>query len=304
MEWLNYHHLLYFWVTAREGSVTKACRVLHLAQPTVSGQIKALEKSLKARLFARSGRSIALTDTGRLVYRYADEIFSLGHELRDALRGGPTGRGLRLDVGVADALPKLLVHRLLQPALRGTADLRVNCVDGEPDRLLAQLALHELDVVISDVPASPRLGMKSFNHLLGECGVTFFGTRPLARQFRRGFPRSLDEAPLLLPADNSSLRRTLEQWFDEQGIEPRVRGEFTDSALMKAFGAVGEGLFVAPTVVEADVVRMYDVVVVGREPSVRERFYAISVEKRLKHPAVMAITQAARTGLFRAEIGG
>jgi LysR family transcriptional regulator, transcriptional activator of nhaA len=298
MDWLNYHHLLYFWVAAREGSITKACRLLHLAQPTVSGQIKALEKSLKASLFDRSGRSIVLTDTGRVVYRYADEIFSLGRELREVVQGGSVGSGLRLTVGVADALPKLLVHRLLQPALSIGEDLQVHCIDGEPDRLLAQLALHEFDVVISDVPASPRLSVKSFNHLLGECGVTFFGTRELARRYRRGFPKSLANAPILLPAGNTSLRRTLEKWFDEHGIHPKIRGEFSDSALLKTFGAVGEGLFVVPSVVERDVQRMYDAAIVGREPSVKERFYAITVDKRLKHPAVAAITQAARGNLF------
>ena len=298
MDWLNYHHLLYFWVAAREGSITKACRLLHLAQPTVSGQIKALEKSLKASLFDRSGRSIVLTDTGRVVYRYADEIFSLGRELREVVQGGSVGSGLRLTVGVADALPKLLVHRLLQPALSIGEDLQVHCIDGEPDRLLAQLALHEFDVVISDVPASPRLSVKSFNHLLGECGVTFFGTRELARRYRRGFPKSLANAPILLPAGNTSLRRTLEKWFYEHGIHPKIRGEFSDSALLKTFGAVGEGLFVVPSVVERDVQRMYDAAIVGREPSVKERFYAITVDKRLKHPAVAAITQAARGNLF------
>ena len=201
-------------------------------------------------------------------------------------------------MGVADALPKLLVHRLLQPALSIGEDLQVHCIDGEPDRLLAQLALHEFDVVISDVPASPRLSVKSFNHLLGECGVTFFGTRELARRYRRGFPKSLANAPILLPAGNTSLRRTLEKWFDEHGIHPKIRGEFSDSALLKTFGAVGEGLFVVPSVVERDVQRMYDAAIVGREPSVKERFYAITVDKRLKHPAVAAITQAARGNLF------
>ena len=298
MDWLNYHHLLYFWVAAREGSITKACRLLHLAQPTVSWQIKALEKSLKASLFDRSGRSIVLTYTGRVVYRYADEIFSLGRELREVVQRGSVGSGLRLTVGVADALPKLLVHRLLQPALSIGEDLQVHCIDGEPDRLLAQLALHEFDVVISDVPASPRLSVKSFNHLLGECGVTFFGTRELARRYRRGFPKSLANAPILLPAGNTSLRRTLEKWFDEHGIHPKIRGEFSDSALLKTFGAVGEGLFVVPSVVERDVQRMYEAAIVGREPSVKERFYAITVDKRLKHPAVAAITQAARGNLF------
>lgn len=299
MNWLNYHHLLYFWTAAREGSITKACRQLHLTQPTVSGQIRALERSLKTRLFERAGRSIALTETGRMVFRYADEIFSLGRELQDTLNSRPAGHALRLVVGVAEALPKLIVHRLLEPALHLGEEVRITCIDGEPDRLLAQLALHELDLVVSDFPANPRLGMKAFNHLLGDCGVTFFAKDDLARKYRRGFPASLDGAPMLLPSGNTALRRSLDQWFDEQEIRPKVRAEFTDSALLKAFGAFGDGIFVAPTAVEEDVRRMYGVSVVGREDSVRESFYAISVEKRLKHPAVVAISQTARKKLFR-----
>ena len=299
MHWLNYHHLLYFWPAAREGSIAKACQRLHLTQPTVSGQIKSLERALKAKLFQRAGRSIALTETGRLVYRYADEIFAIGRELQDAVAGRATGRGLRLVVGVADTLPKLIVHRLLQPALDLEEPVELTCIDGDPDRLLAQLALHELDLVVSDYPANPRLGIKVFNHLLGDCGVTFFATAPLARRYRRGFPGSLAGAPLLLPAGNAALRRSLDQWFDELGIRPAVRGEFSDSALLKAFGGRGEGLFVAPTAVENEVRRMYGVGIVGREKRVRERFYAISAEKRLAHPAVLAITQAARTSLAR-----
>lgn len=299
MNWLNYHHLLYFWTAAREGSITKACRQLHLTQPTVSGQIRSLEKALKTRLFERSGRSIALTETGRLVFRYADEIFSLGRELQDALNSRPAGHALRFVVGVADTLPKLIVHRLLEPAFHLGEEVKITCIDGEPDRLLAQLALHELDLVVSDFPANPRLGMKAFNHLLGDCGVTFFATEELARKYRRGFPASLNGAPMLLPAGNTALRRSLEQWFDEEKIRPAVRGEFADSALLKAFGAFGDGIFAAPAAVEEDVRRMYGVGVVGREESVRERFYAISVEKRLKHPAVLAISQSARKKLFR-----
>ncbi len=298
MEWLNYHHLLYFWVVAREGSVAKACQQLHLAQPTISGQIRALEKSLKTALFKRSGRNLVLTETGRTVYRYADEIFSLGRELQDTLKSRPTGRAVRVVVGVSDALPKLIVHRLLEPALRLPDEVHVTCLDGEPDRLLAQLALHELDLVLSDSPANPRLGFRAFNHLLGECGVTFFGTEELARQYRKGFPESLNGAPFLMPSGNAALRRLLDQWFDTLGIRPRIRGEFADSALLKAFGQFGDGLFAAPTAVEVDVKRMYHVAVVGREDTLRERFYAVSVEKRLKHPAVVAISEAARTTLF------
>jgi len=299
MDWLNYHHLLYFWMAAREGSITKACRALHLTQPTVSGQIRALERALKVRLFERSGRTVALTDTGRLVYRYADEIFSLGRELHDALHDRPHGQPLRFAVGVADTLPKVLVHRLLAPALDMSEAVRVTCFDGDPERLLAQLALHELDLVISDFSASPRPGMKTFTHLLGECGVTFVARADLARRHRKGFPASLTGAPFLLPVGNTALRRSLEQWFDERGIRPRITGEFADSALLKSFGAAGGGVFAVPTAVEDDVRRMYGVAVVGREDALRERFYAISVEKRLKHPAVVAISQAARKKLFR-----
>jgi LysR family transcriptional activator of nhaA len=299
MDWINYHHLLYFWTAAREGGITKACRTLHLTQPTVSGQIQALEKSLKTKLFDRSGRTLVLTDAGRVVYRYADEIFALGRELQDALHDRPTGAALRFAVGVADALPKVLVHRLLAPTLRTETAVRVTCVDGSPDVLLAQLALHELDFVISDFPASPRLGLKAFNHLLGECGVTFFAADELARQYRRGFPASLSGAPMLLPLGNTALRRSLEQWFDEHDIRPLIRGEFADSALMKSFGAEGDGIFAAPTAVEDDVRRMYGVSVVGREESLRERVYGISIEKRLKHPVVLAISKAARQTVFR-----
>jgi LysR family transcriptional regulator, transcriptional activator of nhaA len=299
MNWINYHHLLYFWTAAREGGITKACRKLHLSQPTVSGQIRALEKALRTKLFERSGRTVALTDTGRMVYRYADEIFSLGRELQDALHDRPQGQALRFAVGVADTLPKVLVHRLLAPALQADQHVHITCTDGEPERLLAQLALHELDLVVSDFPSTPRLGMRAFNHLLGECGVTFLAAADIARQHRTGFPGSLTGAPMLLPIGNTALRRSLEHWFDEREIRPRIVGEFADSALLKSFAAAGDGIFAAPTVVEDEVRKMYGVSVVGRETSIRERFYAISVEKRLKHPAVVAISQAAKQRLFR-----
>lgn len=297
MEWLNYHHLMYFWVVAREGSVAKACEKLHLAQPTISGQIRALEKSLKANLFVRSGRNLVLTDTGRTVYQYADEIFSLGRELQDTLQNRPTGRAIRFVVGVADALPKLITHRLLQPALSLPEEIQVTCYDGEPDRLMAQLALHELDLVLSDVPSNPRLGVRAYNHLLGECGVTFFGTEELAKRYRKGFPQSLDGAPFLMPAGNVNLRRTLEQWFDQLGIRPQFCGEFSDSALLKVFGQFGDGLFAAHDIVTDEIKRMYRVTVIGHEDELRERFYAISVEKKIKHPAVLAITSAAKRSL-------
>ena len=294
MHWLNYHHLLYFWTAVREGSITAAGRKLHLSQPTVSGQIRALERSLKTKLFERSGRTLVLTDDGRMVYRHADEIFAIGRDLVDSLRDAPRGRPVPFTVGVADTLPKVLVHRLLAPAFACGVEIRLTCVDGAPDQLLAQLALHELDLVVSDYPANPRLGLKAFNHLLGDSGVTFFASPTLASRHRRGFPRSLDGAPMLLPYGNSNLRRTLEQWFEEQGIGPRVRGEFADSGLLKVFGRFGDGIFAASTAVEDDVRKMYGVAVVGREPDVRERFYAVTVERRVKHPAAVAITTRAK----------
>lgn len=297
MRWLNYHHLLYFWTVAREGSIAKACGVLHLTQPTVSAQLKALEKSVKTPLFERQGRSLALTDAGKMVYRYADEIFSLGRELEDVVRGRPAGGAMRLVVGVADTLPKLVVHRLLRPAFHIGDEVRVSCVDGPPDRLLTQLALHEVDIVLSDSPTNPQIGLRAFNHLLGESGITFFGTADLVKQYRRGFPESLVNAPFLMPMGNTVLGRSLEQWFDDQGIRPHVRGEFADSALLKVFGSEGEGMFAAPTVVEEDVERAYRVGIVGRSDAIRERFYAITVQKRLQHPAVVAISKSAKKTL-------
>jgi LysR family transcriptional activator of nhaA len=297
MRWLNYHHLLYFWTVAREGSIAKACGVLHLTQPTVSAQLKALEKSVKTPLFERQGRSLTLTDAGKMVYRYADEIFSLGRELEDVVRGRPAGGAMRLVVGVADTLPKLVVHRLLRPAFHIGDEVRVSCVDGPPDRLLTQLALHEVDIVLSDSPTNPQIGLRAFNHLLGESGITFFGTADLVKQYRRGFPESLVNAPFLMPMGNTVLGRSLEQWFDDQGIRPHVRGEFADSALLKVFGSEGEGMFAAPTVVEEDVERAYRVGIVGRTDAIRERFYAITVQKRLQHPAVVAISKSAKKTL-------
>ena len=298
MEWLNYHHLHYFWVVAKEGTIAAACEKLHLAQPTISAQLRALENAIGDKLFKRVGRNLVLTDTGRMVYRYADDIFSLGGELLDTLRGRPTGNPLRFSVGVADVLPKLVAYRLLEPALKLPETIQLVCRESTPAELLAQLAIHELDLVLSDSPIGPGVRVRAFNHLLGECGVSIFGTKELATAYRRRFPRSLDGAPFLLPPDNTSLRRSLEQWFDSQGVRPSAVAEFDDSALLKVFGQAGAGVFAAPTVIEKEVRQQYGVRVVGRPESVRERFYAISVERKVKHPAVVAIAQAAREKLF------
>jgi len=298
MEWLNYHHLLYFWVVACHGSVTRAAAELRLAQPTVSTQLRTLEEVLGEKLFARTGRRLVLTDVGRLVFRYADEIFGLGRELLETVKGRPTGQPMRLTVGIADAVPKLIAYRLLGPALTGAEPVRIICREDKPDRLLAQLAVHGLDLVLSDAPIGPTTKVRAFNHLLGECGVTFFATPALARTCRRGFPRSLGGAPMLLPTDNTALRRSLDDWFESEDIRPRVASEFEDSALLMAFGQAGMGLFPAPSAIERQVRTQYGVVVVGRLDAVCERFYAISGERRLKHPAVVAISEAARQRVF------
>lgn len=295
MDWLNYHHLLYFWTVAREGSIAKASQQLHLAQPTISGQIRMLEESLGERLFARAGRNLVLTDRGRLVFDYANEIFSLGRELMDTLRDRPTGRPLRVQVGLADAVSKLVAYRLLDPALKLEQPVHIICREGRPEDLVADLARHNLDMVLTDAPISPGLKIKAFNHLLGDSGLTVFGTAALAKAHRRTFPSSLDGAPVLLPTAATLVRRSLDQWFAQIHVRPRIVAEFDDGALAHTFGQAGVGLFVGPTVTEAEVRRQFGVSVVGRISEVRERVYAISVERRLKHPAVVAISDAAHT---------
>lgn len=295
---LNYHHLMYFWVVAREGTISRACERLHLAQPTISTQVRNLERALGEKLFRRSGRHLVLTEAGQVVFHFADQIFSLGRELISALHGTGTENPPRLLVGLCDVVPKLIVYRLLRPALQLPQQVHVVCRERDLNTLLSELALHHLDVVISDCPATPIANVRAFNHLLGECGVTIFGAPELARQFRRRFPESLQGAPLLLPTENTALRRSLALWLENRGISPAICGEYEDSALLKAFGQAGYGLFPGPTAIEKEIRRQYHVQVVGRIEEVRERFYAITVERKLKHPAVVAISEAARTDLF------
>ncbi|HSN91444.1 MAG TPA: transcriptional activator NhaR [Anaeromyxobacteraceae bacterium] len=300
MEWLNYHHLFYFWTVARAGSIVRASEELHLAQPTISNQLKTLEGTLGVKLLERQGRRLALTDAGRTVLRYADDIFRTGRELQRAVKGLPTGQRLRLVVGVADVIPKRMAALLLQPAVDAHPDLTLVCREGPLPTLLAQLALHELDVVLADVPASEEVKVKAFNHRLGDCGLALFAAAGLAH-LRKGFPRSLHGAPALLPAPGTALRRGLDAWFEATAIQPTVVGEFDDSALMTAFGARGLGFFAAPRVLEAEIREQYGVTVLGRAEEVREAFYAITVERRLRHPAVVAIAEAARDEIFGAQ---
>lgn len=298
MERINYQHLFYFWNVAREESITRACEKLHLAQPTISGQLAVLEQQIGEKLFYKQGRKLALTDTGRVVFNYAEEIFSLGRELSNTLKGRPTGRALRLVVGVADALPKMVVYRLLAPAFRLPEPVQILCYEDKTERLLSDMAVQGMDLVLSDAPLTPTSGAKAFNHLLGECGVTVFGAPALAATYSQNFPRCLSGAPFLLPTANTSLRRSLDQWFDAESISPAIQAEIEDSALIKTFGSGGVGLFVAPSNVEAEIQSQYAVQAIGRIDSVHERFYAITMRRKLKHPAVTAILENARDKLF------
>lgn len=297
MDWLNYHHLLYFWMVAKEGGISRASEKLHLAQPTLSTQIRKLEKSMGSALFDRVGRSLVLTDTGQMVYRYADEIFALGRELSDSLQGLPTTDVLKLTVGVPDVLPKLVVYNLLKPALEIDQQVQIVCYEGKQKDLLADLALHRLDVVFADSPITPDTHIRAFNHLLGESTISIFAAEQLAEQYQSNFPASLDGAPMLLPTQTTSLRRALEQWFDSSGVRPCVVHEFEDSAILKVFGQHGEGIFAAPTAIETEICRQYNVQTLGRIEEIKESFYAISIERRLKHPAVVRISDDARESL-------
>ena len=299
MEWLNYHHLFYFWTVATEGTITRASKKLHLAQPTISAQLRTLEEALGEKLFERTGRTLTLTETGHLVYHYADEIFSLGRELVDTLKGQPTGKPLRLKVGVADALPKLIVFHLLEPALNLEQPVRLLCSEGKPNDLLAKLSVHELDVVLSDAPVGPDVSIRAFSHLLGECNISVLGTEGLARTFRQRFPDSLDGAPILFPSSKTVLRKSLDLWFESRGIHPVVKAEFDDTALKLVFAQVGLGLTTVRSVIAQDVQRRYGLRYVGRLPEIKERFYAISLDRRIKHPAVSAILEQARASFFR-----
>jgi len=293
MEWLNYHHLYYFWTVVREGSITAACKRLHLVPATVSSQIGRLEETLDGKLFIRVGRNLKPTELGHHVFRYADEIFSIGRELMDSLDTLPMAGRIPLRIGVADVLPKMVVRMLLEPVLKLPEPVRLICSEDKKQNLLAELSLHKLDAVLSDSPMGLGMSVKAYNHVLGECGITFFATKHLAVPLRPDFPASLNGAPLLLPMEMTSLRGQLDLWFDSLNIKPIVIGEFNDSALLKAFGQKGDGVFAAPSIIEDEVQRQYQVEIVGRTSGVREKFYVISIERIIHHPAVAVISQEA-----------
>ncbi len=298
MAWLNYHHLLYFWTVARSGTIAAASRELHLSQPTISTQLKTLEDALGQRLFQRQGRRLALTDVGRTTFRYADEIFRLGRELQEAVTRGPVGQQVRFAVGVTDVIPKLVAERLLQPAFAAVPQLQLECVEGPLPQLLGKLALHELDVVLSDQPAPNDIKVRAFNHALGESGTSFFARGAQVTALKKNFPHSLEQTPMLVARLGTDTRMHLDQWFEGKKVRPKIVGEFDDMALLNVFGARGKGAFTAPTAIEAQMVAQFDVQVVGRTDELKQRFFAISVERRLRHPAIMAIAESARTEIF------
>lgn len=294
MQRINYNHLYYFWLVAREGSVSKAAARLRLAQPTLTGQIRTLESEFGERLFEKAGRGLRLTEMGRVAFRFADEIFSLGEELRDTVNRGAPGRPLRLTIGLADVVTKPMAHRLIRPMLRPPHPVRVVVREDSPEKLLAELLAHELDVLIMDSPPGPDAGVRLFSQMLNECGVTLLATAELARRYRPRFPKSLDGSPFLLPGRTTGLRRELDQWFDRNGIRPYIVGEFDDSALIFEFGKSGSGIFAIPSLVEGEIRRQHDLVRVGRVDEVRRQLFAVGQQGRFNHPAVVALIAQAR----------
>jgi LysR family transcriptional activator of nhaA len=298
VEWLNYHHLRYFWTVARKGGVRKAAEELHVSQPSISAQLRLLEESLGQKLFRRSGRNLVLTETGQLVLNYADEIFSAGRELMNAVKQRPGKHRLRVNIGLTDAFPKLIAFQILRAAFRFEAAVHMICREGEIGPLVSHLQAHRLDIVLADEPASSALKAKTFNHKLGRSGVTFCAVPPLAAKLRRNFPKSLDGAPALVPTQNMGMRAALETWFDSKGIRPRVVGEVEDSALMEVSSTGGRGFTAVHTVVESAALKRYGLRVIARVDECGTDFYAITAERRVKHPAAVAITEHAYSSVF------
>ncbi|MDZ4850582.1 MAG: transcriptional activator NhaR [Pirellulaceae bacterium] len=297
MQWLNYHHLHYFWVVARQGGITIAAKQLHVTPATLSVQIRDLEKSMGVKLFRKEGRNLMLTEMGESVLEYANEIFAVGNELMEMVGGRPTGSPLVFRVGVKDVVPKLVAYKFLEPAMHLENRVRLVCHEGDMDELVASLCIHRLDVVLSDTPLNPSMKVRAYSHLLGESKVEIMGTSKLIRPLRRGFPASLDLAPMLLPMNNTVLRRSLDVWFRDKNIRPEIRGEFADSAMLKIAAKSGAGLIAVPSIIATEVRTMYTLETLGSIDGIMERFYAISVERKLKHPAVVAISELAKERL-------
>lgn len=291
---LNFKHLHYFRTVAKTGAINRAAEKLHLTPQTLSGQISILEDRLGVALFRRSGRRLELTDAGRTALTYADEIFDVGAELEEALQNNPAARVHPFRVGIADVVPKAIAYQLLAPALTLAEPVKLICREDRLEQLAAELSIHRLDMVLADRPLPTTMDIKGYSHPLGECGVAFLAARALAHTLTPGFPASLHGAPLLIPGADSALRAPLLRWLERKGLQPTIVGEFDDSALMSAFGQAGAGVFPVPLTTAPDVMRQHDVIELGQTLEIRERFFAISVERRLSHPAVVAVSEAAR----------
>ncbi|HEX9171763.1 MAG TPA: transcriptional activator NhaR [Telluria sp.] len=295
---LNYKHLRYFWMVAKTGSIARAAGQLHLAPQSISGQLTEFAQALGVDLFRKTGRSLELTDMGRRVLSYADDIFSVGDELLDVVRDQSRRVTTAFRVGCADSVSKLIACRLVEPALHLDEPVRLICREGRLHSLVAELAVHRLDLIIADRPMPSHLSVRGHSHLLGESGMTVFATRELAAGLDPAFPRCLNGASMLLPGEDFAIHQRLLQWLEDSGVHPRVVGEFDDSAMMKAFGQSGAGVFFAPTVIAQQVCDQYRVVQLGRVETLVEQVYAITTERRHSHPATVAISRLARDSLF------
>ena len=294
MRRLNYQHLLYFWSVVRTGSLTRACEELSLSAPTISMQLRTLEERLGEKLLAKSGRALVPTEVGRLVFSYADEIFGLGQDLMEALEHRPTARPLRLVVGIDDVVPKEIAYRILKPTLGLKRPVRLSCREGTLERLVADLALHEVHVVLSDAPITPSLNVRAYSHSVGTSEVLWMATPTLAKTLRRTFPKSLNGVPVLLPTDDTAIRRALDQWFEKQDLRPVMIGEFEDYAMLREFARGGHGFFPVPSILEAQFSKEYGVARVGTVSGITAEFYAISVERKIKNPAVAEMIEQGR----------
>jgi LysR family transcriptional activator of nhaA len=295
---LNYKHLRYFWAVAKSGAIVRASEQLHLTPQAISGQLTEFEQNLGVALFRRAGRGLELTDAGRRIFQYADEIFALGDDLLAAARDPSAKIIPPFKIGIADSVAKSVAYRLVEPALHLQEPVRLVCREGRLNALLGELAVHRLDMVIADRPMPSNLNVRGFNHFLGESHLTVLGAPALVATLKGEFPACLERAPFLMPGEDVAIRSQIEQWLASQRLHPRIVGEFDDSALLKAFGQAGAGLFVAPSAI-ADYVRVqFSVEVVGVIDSITEQLYAISTERQPSHPAMVAINQAARNEMF------
>ena len=300
-ESFNYKHLRYFWSVAHEGSIAKASEKLHITPQTISGQLSLLEEKIGNPLFQKEGRGLRLTDTGRLVLRYADEIFELGNELNDVLRGVPTVGPAEFIVSASSGLPKTIVHKIIEPALHLDQEVSITCLQGPVDTILADLAVHKVDLVLSDTPVTGAFSVKAYNHLLGESGITFFASPMIAKRYKKNFPWSLNNAPLLVPTKQNEIRKEIDYWLNEQNIHPVIVGQFDDSALLKSFGQSGLGIFFMSSAIEDEICETFNVRSIGSLHHIQQKYYAISAERRVRHPAVAAICHTARASLFKSK---